>query len=195
MVKQRSFKSFLIDDTGIAAVEMALILPFMLMLYFGLMDLTGLISFNRKITAVASATADLVGQKRTTILKTDVEDYFKVVKLIMNPTPDSDVKVIVYNYRLDPATDTATLTWKVDNGKGPSCSAAPATSGMKALMTAGNDLVVAQSCMKWTPYVATFLGENLLGRTDFDIEQIVTLRPRATLQLNCQLTASDTAAC
>jgi Flp pilus assembly protein TadG len=195
MVKQRSFKSFLSDDTGVAAVEMALILPFMLMLYFGLMDLTGLISLNRKVTAVASATADLVGQKRTTILKTDVEDYFKVAKLIMNPIPDSEVKVIVYNYRLDPVTDTAALTWTVDNGKGIACSTAPETGGMKALMTAGNDLVVAQSCMKWTPYIGTFLGKDLLGRTAFDVEQIVTLRPRATLQLNCQMAADNSAAC
>lgn len=193
MLKHKSFRSFRRADKGVAAIETAFILPFMLLLYFGLVDLTGLISFNRKVTSVASATADLVGQNRTSILKSDVEDYFKVVKLIMNPTPDSKVKVVVYNYRFDAAANTVKLTWKVDNGKGPACTDAPNTSGMKALMSAGNDLIVAQSCMKYTPYVATFLGKNVLGETEFDVEQIVTLRPRSSLQLNCEVTSGGAA--
>ena len=75
---------------------MGFILPFMLFLYFGLIDLTGLISYNRKITSIASATADLVGQNRATVLKPDIQDYFKVSSMIMNPIPDDDVKVRVF---------------------------------------------------------------------------------------------------
>ncbi len=191
-MKNLSLKSYLRADSGVAAIEMAFILPFLLLLYFGLVDLTGLISFNRKITSVASATADLVGQNSTTVVKTDVEDYFKVVKLIMSPTPDTDIKVTVFNYRLEGTT--VTLKWKIDNGKGSACTGAPSTTGMATLMTAGNDLIVAQACMDYTPYVATFMGNNILGSTKFDVEQIVTLRPRASLQLNCTL-VSGGAAC
>lgn len=182
-MKSISLKSYLRADTGIAAIEMAFIMPFMLLLYFGLVDLTGLISLNRKITSVASATADLVGQNSTTVTKTNIEDYFKVVKLIMNPIPEDNVKVTVYNYRLD-GTEVK-LTWKLDNGKGTACAGAPSTTGMNLLMTAGNDLLVAQTCTDYTPYVATFMGTSILGKTVFDVEQIVTLRPRASLQLNC----------
>jgi Flp pilus assembly protein TadG len=190
-VKNISFKTFLRAETGVAAIEMAFIMPFMLLLYFGLVDLTGLISLNRKITSVASATADLVGQNSTTVTKTDINDYLKVVKLIMNPTPDSKVKVVVYNYRYDGTN--VNLQWKVENASSVTCTTAPSTAGMNLLMTAGNDLVVAQACMDYTPYVTSFMGETLLGKTVFDVEQIVTLRPRASLQLNCTLTTGGAA--
>lgn len=190
-MKKLSLKTYLRAETGVAAIEMAFIMPFMLLLYFGLVDLTGLISFNRKITAVASATADLVGQNRTSIIKSDVLDYFKVAGMIMNPKPITDVKVTVYSYRLEGST--VTQKWKIDNGVGPACAKAPDISAMNLLMTAGNDLIVAQACMAYTPYVATFLGNNILGKTKFDVEQIVTLRPRASLQLNCTLTAGGSA--
>jgi Flp pilus assembly protein TadG len=176
-----SFKAFCKAEQGVAAIEMAFILPFMLFLYFGLVDLTGLITFNRKITAVASATADLVGQNRTTVAATKIDDYFKVAGLIMNPTPDSKVKVRVFSYYLDGTTIKE--RWNKDNGKGTACANNPDTTTMAALMTAGNDLIVAQACYKYSPYIGTFMGKDLLGDTEFNVEQIVTLRPRASLTL------------
>jgi Flp pilus assembly protein TadG len=192
MMKLPSFKTFRKAETGAAAVEMAFVLPFMLLLYFGLVDLTGLISFNRKITAVASSTADLVGQNQGTVLEGSITDYFKVSGLIMNPTPDSAVKVRVFVYR--DVGGTVTQMWTKDNGKGPGCANAPNVATMKPLMTAGNDLIVAQACMKYEPYVANFMGTSVLGKTQFDVEQIVTLRPRATLTMNC-LQSAGGAAC
>jgi hypothetical protein len=53
-------------------------------------------------------------------------------------------------------------------------------------MSAGNDLVVAQTCMTYVPWVATFLGKNLLGDTFFNVEQAVVVRPRSTLILDCK---------
>jgi TadE-like protein len=191
-MKIPSFKTFRKAETGAAAVEMAFVLPFMLLLYFGLVDLTGLISFNRKITAVASSTADLVGQNQGVVLEPSITDYFKVAGLIMNPTPDSAVKVRIFVYR--DVAGTVTQMWTKDNGKGPGCANAPATATMKPLMTAGNDLIVAQACMKFEPYVANFMGTSILGKTQFDVEQIVTLRPRATLTMNC-LKSAGGAAC
>ncbi len=190
-MRKLSLKSYLRAETGVAAIEMAFIMPFMLLLYFGLMDLTGHISLNRKITAVASATADLVGQNRTTIIKSDVQDYFQVAGLIMKPKPITDVKVTVYSYRLEGST--VTQKWKIDNGVGPACVKAPDLSKMNLLMTAGNDLIVAQACTTYTPNVVTFLGNRIFENTTIGVEQIVTLRPRASLQLNCKLTSGGTA--
>ncbi len=193
MMNRFSLKRYLKAETGVAAIEMAFIMPMMLLLYFGLVDLTGMISFNRKITSVANATADLVGQNRTNVLKTDMVDYFKVSGLIMNPTPDSEVKIRIFGYRL--VGSTITRMWVVDNGKGSSCSSDPSTVGMADLMEAGNDLVVAQTCMKYTPYVGTFLGKDILGDTNFDVEETVTLRPRSSLTLNCYLSSTGGTPC
>ena len=189
----RSFKSFLLAESGVAAIEMAMILPFLLFLYFGLLDLTGLVSFNRKVTSVANSMADLTAQNRNTILKANVNDYMSVASMIMDPTPTNLVSVKVYGYRKVGAS--AVKIWTVSNGTGPGCASAPATALMTPLMVSGNDLVVAQACMKYQPYVATFMGDKILGETSFDVEQTIIVRPRSSLKLDCYNTTVGGAVC
>jgi Flp pilus assembly protein TadG len=191
-MRKFAFTSYLNAQSGVAAIEFAFILPVMLLLYFGMMDLTTLVVNNRKVTTVASAVADLTAQSRTTILKAQVDDYMRVANLILNPMPDDGVSVRVYGYRNSGGTPS--LIWQTSNGSGPGCSAAPSTAGYGDLMTAGNDLIVAQACMTYEPYVATFLGAEILGATFFNVEQAVVVRPRSTLVLTC-LVASGGANC
>jgi hypothetical protein len=186
-MRKFTFKSYLNAQSGVAAIEFAFILPVMLILYFGMMDLTTLIVNNRKITTVAGAVADLTSQNRTTVLKSQVDDYMRVTNLIVNPLPDDGVTVKVFGYRNSGGTPSK--IWETSNASGPGCSATPSTSGYSDLMTAGNDLVVAQACMTYEPWVATFLGKNLLGDTFFNVEQAVVVRPRSTLVLTCQVTS------
>jgi hypothetical protein len=186
-MRKFAFTSYLNAQSGVAAIEFAFILPVMLLLYFGMMDLTTLVVNNRKVTTVASAVADLTAQNRTTVLKAQVADYMQVANLILNPMPDDGVSVRVYGY--SNSGGAPSLIWQTSNGSGPGCSAVPSTSGYSDLMTAGNDLVVAQACMTYEPYVATFLGAEILGATFFNVEQAVVVRPRSTLVLTCQETS------
>jgi Flp pilus assembly protein TadG len=186
-----TFKSFRKADGGVAAVEFALIFPIMMGVYFGLMDMTGLISFNRKVTAVASATADLVGQNRNTILKTDLNDYFKVGKMIMSGESKNDVRVQVSAYRRNGTT--ISRIWTVNNSQGGACQNSPSTAEMADLMVAGNDLIVAQACLPYTPFIGPFLGDAMAA--EFNVEQIITVRPRASLTLDCYLTEVGSTPC
>ena len=52
---------------GAAAVEFALILPFMLMLYAGSIELSDLINVDRRITVISSTVGDLVARKKNGI--------------------------------------------------------------------------------------------------------------------------------
>jgi Flp pilus assembly protein TadG len=179
-------KPFLKNDKGVAAIEMAFIMPFMLLLYFGLVDITVLISLNRKITSAASTTADLVTQQRSSVLKSFIDDTYKATAMIISPTPASEVRVEVFGFRN--VGGTITKIWQTNNGTGPSCGAVPATTSMLPLMTAGNDVIVARSCMNFTPAVATFMGTNVVGATSFLLKQSISIRPRAALQLTCYQT-------
>jgi Flp pilus assembly protein TadG len=180
-------------ESGIAAIEAALIMPFLLILYFGLIDITAAIGFSRKITATANTVADLTGQNRTSIIKADVSDYYNAASMIMSPTPISHVTIDVYGYRM--AGSTPTQTWKTSNASGPGCTATPQTGTMTPLMTAGNDLIVVIACYNYTPYVATFLGDKLLGSTSIKIQQTIMVRPRTTAKLDCWTTVAQTALC
>jgi Flp pilus assembly protein TadG len=184
---------FLRAENGVAAIETALILPFLLILYFGMVDLTALISFNRKITYSASVVADLVTQNRTSVLATTINDYYSAAELVMAPTPASDVRIEVFGYR--DVGGAVTEMWKTDNGQGPDCDTTPDTASMPDLMTASNDVVVAMACMEYQPYIGTFLGKELIGGTSFKVEQAIMVRPRSTTQLTCYETTVGGAVC
>jgi Flp pilus assembly protein TadG len=188
MKKMRN--KFISDNRGAAAIEMAMIFPFMLLLYFGMADLTGLVSLNRKITYASDVIGDLVTRKTDAVLKSEITDYYNASDLVMMPTPSANVRVELFGYRNTgtPTVPVILQTWSTNNGKSSSCGAAPSTSGMASLMTSGNDLVVARVCTTYTPYVATFLGQKLLGATSFNVSKAITRRPRGSLKLNCYQT-------
>lgn len=186
-------RTFLRADNGVAAIETAIILPFLILLFFGMIDLTALISFNRKITYSASVVSDLVSQNRTNVLKTTVDDYYKAAEMIIAPTPAADFHIDVYGYRK--VAGAVVQIWKTAKGGGPVCTTTPDTSAMPSLMTANNDVVVAIACMQYAPYVASFMGKDILGATSFNVEQAIMVRPRSTTTLTCYQTSVGGAVC
>ena len=174
--------SFRRDDTGVAALEIAFIMPFLLFMYFGLVDLTAMISLNRKVTYASSVVADLVTQNDSTVNSSDIDDYFNAADLVMKPTPISLVRVEVYQYRKVGAN--IVNQWSRKSPDAGDCDA-PDTTGMDTLMTDGNDLIVAVVCTTYTPYVATFLGKQVLGATTFSMNEQIALRPRQSTTLDC----------
>lgn len=190
---RKAFRDFLRETNGIAAIEVALVMPVMLVLYFGLFDLTSLISVNRKVTYSASVVADLVAQNKTSVLKSDIQNYFSAANMVMAPTPAATVRVEVFGFRK--SGSTISQAWKTDNAQGGSCGAAPTTGAMAPLMFAGNDLVIARVCTTYTPYASDFLGYAILGSTPMLVGETITQRPRSTLQLTCYNTTVGGAVC
>ncbi len=95
----------------------------MLLIYFGLFDITALVSVNRKVTYSASIVADLVAQNKTSVLKSKLQDYYSAANLVMAPTPSSAVRIEVFGYRI--AGSTISQIWKTNNGLATSCGADP----------------------------------------------------------------------
>ena len=187
------FKHFLASERGVAAIETALILPFLVLIFFGMVDLTALITNNRKITYASSVMADLVAQNRTSMLKSLTTDYYQAAYLIVDPLPENETRINLYGYRN--VAGTVTQIWKTSNNQGTNCTATPSTAAMTPLMTAGNDIIVAMACTKYVPFVVTFLGTKVLGKPSFNVEQTIMLRPRSTTALTCYETVVGGATC
>lgn len=190
---KNTLRKFIGETKGIAAIEIAFIMPFMLLIYFGLFDITALVSVNRKVTYSASIVADLVAQNKTSVLKSKLLDYYNAANLVMSPTPSAAVRVEVFGYRI--AGSTVSQIWKTNNGQATSCGADPTTAAMAPLMVAGNDLVVARVCTTYEPYAANFLGHSIVNASSFKIGESITQRPRSTLKLTCYNTTVGGAVC
>ena len=149
-------RKFIKAENATAGIELAFLLPFLGFLFFGMHDLTALISFNRKINSVASTVSDTVSQSKSTIVRSTVTDIFNATNMIMMPTPGTDVHVDVYGYRM--LSGAATKRWTASNGNGPACLA-PDTSNFAQMMSSSNDVVVAVACYSY-PLCCSVLGQE-----------------------------------
>jgi Flp pilus assembly protein TadG len=81
-------------QSGMAAVEFALIAPFLMALFFGLVEVCNALNAHQKVTSVASTAADLVSQA-TKISKSDLDDVFAASADIMTPFSNANTTIVI----------------------------------------------------------------------------------------------------
>jgi Flp pilus assembly protein TadG len=97
------------DQRGVSAVEFAMLLPLMLTLYLGAVELSQGVSIHRKVTLTARTVADLASQV-TTINNSDMTNMLKAAEAVIAPFPAGELKVTVSAVSID-ANGVATVAW------------------------------------------------------------------------------------
>lgn len=94
------------QDKAVAVVEFALVLPLMLTLFLGSVDLSQGISADRKLAQVAATMGDLTSQSQKTISITTLDDYFSASQVIMLPFDGNaaQVRLVIVRINADGTT-------------------------------------------------------------------------------------------
>ncbi|MBD3756003.1 MAG: pilus assembly protein, partial [Gammaproteobacteria bacterium] len=100
------------DNRGVAAVEFALILPFMIILLIGMAETTTGLNQNRKVNQVASSIGDIVARE-ITVTKASLQDIMAARNYIMMPYDASGMTVVVASVSFD-KDKKATVDWSAD---------------------------------------------------------------------------------
>lgn len=114
---KRLIRRFLRASEGIAAVEFALILPLLLLLYLGTVEGSRAISVDRRLTSIASAMGDLVAQTSGGLTLTELNDYFEIAGIIIAPYPTNNLKQVITSVYVD-ADGAATVDWSYPYNSG-----------------------------------------------------------------------------
>ena len=88
------------DERGIAATEIALLLPLMVSLYFGVVQLSQAVSARSNVTLTARTVSDLVSRV-TTINNADMTNALNASAAVMAPFPLNNLKVTVSSVTID----------------------------------------------------------------------------------------------
>jgi Flp pilus assembly protein TadG len=166
------------DKDGVVSIEAALLFPVMILLLLGMIDITMLLSVQRKATVATSAIVDLTTQQSATVNKTQLDQFIAAVDTILQPYTSQDIKVELFNYR--PSGSNVTLNWQHARG---SCGGMPSNMTMtelKKLTAEENDILVGRVCVNFTPIVG-----YVLGKTAISVDDAVAQRPRQGKTLNC----------
>lgn len=157
------------DKRGLAAVEFVFIVPMMLLLMFGIIEISSGVAIDRKVTLTARTLSDLVSQG-TKVTATDISNFFKMGSSIMTPyevTPatmsqkisavsidGSKVAKVVWSHSGSVLGNTVTVT----KGYDPDTII---TTIPPALLVANTQLIWSEVTYKYTPTVGYVITSML----------------------------------
>ncbi|WP_411818117.1 TadE/TadG family type IV pilus assembly protein [Hyphococcus sp. DH-69] len=103
-------------DSGIAATEFAVLLPVLVLLFFGLIEASNAMTVNRKVAISANTLADLVAQSEE-IKESEVDDLFAGVMEIIRPSDPTNMTLKLSSVVLD-EDGNPVVHWSRDNNGG-----------------------------------------------------------------------------
>ena len=162
-----ALKRFLRDRRGVAAVEFALTLPVMLILYFGMVEATQAMLANRRSGYLTTAVGDLLTQQAQ-VTPSQVEDIFDAASAVLKPFPTEGLSVRLTSISID-ANGRPSEEWTRARGDIPP---ATLTDIDKKLLEPNSALVRAETIYKFeTPFKQVLPGV-------FTFKHRMDLRPR-----------------
>jgi Flp pilus assembly protein TadG len=106
------------DHRGSAAVEFALILPVVILLYYGMAETTQALLANRRVSVVATAVGDLTAQA-TQLKKAQIDDIFNISAAALKPFPVTPLGIRIVSIETN-ASSTPQIRWQQQRGTFPS---------------------------------------------------------------------------
>ncbi|XSC43704.1 TadE/TadG family type IV pilus assembly protein [Bradyrhizobium sp. RDT10] len=177
-------RGLLDDRSGLAAVEFAMIFPIMVVMVFGVVELSSAISAYRKATLVARTLSDLTSQMAS-VANADLTNFGEAAKAIMTPYPASPLISSITQVYVDKTTAVAQVQWSrgltIDtSGTVAIAPTAPHNPGdvvvLPSTLTAakGTYVIWSEVTYTYTPAVG-----YILAKTGVPIKDAAFTRPRS----------------
>lgn len=170
----RRYRYFFANRQGNAAVEFALILPMMLTLYIGSVEVSNGVTTDRKVGVTARTLADLVSQSAT-VTNADMTNIFAAMTSVMTPYPVAPLKAVVSAVNID-AQGVAKVAWS----DGQSMSARTVNS----IVTIPPGLAVPNTQLIWSEVKYTYtpaIGYVVTGPINLNQQSFIRPRQGATV--------------
>ncbi|WP_441281209.1 TadE/TadG family type IV pilus assembly protein [Tardiphaga sp. 862_B3_N1_1] len=98
------------DRRGVSAVEFAMIMPLMFLMFFGMLDVSNGFAVDRKVSQISQGMADLAS-RYTTLAETDVSNFFIIADAMLTPYDKTQLKATISQVYIDPSSKTAKVVW------------------------------------------------------------------------------------
>jgi Flp pilus assembly protein TadG len=157
------------DERGVSAVEFAMLLPLMLTLYLGTVEISQGISADRKVTLTARSIADLVSQT-TSINNAEMTNSLNAATAVMTPYPISNLELTVTSVTID-NEGNATVAWS-DSLNGTARTKGSPVTVPTALNIPNSSLIWSEVKYSYTPTIGYLISGTLA------LKDQIYMRPR-----------------
>ena len=150
------------DNRGNAAVEFAMIVPLMLVMFFGTIEFSSAVAVDRKLSLVSQGLADLAS-RYTTVTDTDLSNFSIIGDAMLTPYSSSLLKTTITELYIDPSTGIARAQWSKGDAPRTTGSPAPVPANLIARdasnkIIAGQYLIFAETSYLYKPAVGYVMG-------------------------------------
>ena len=143
------------NNSGVAAIEFAMIIPVMAVLLVGTNEFSAGVAIDRKVTIMARTLSDLTSQN-TSVTDTQLNNFFAASTAIMTPYASTPVQGTISELYINPTTLKARVQWS----KGAEArSPGDIVEIPDALKIAGTYLIYSEVKYKYVPSVAWFINK------------------------------------
>lgn len=131
------------NRAGVAAVEFALLLPLMALIYFGAVESSLMLQVDRKVTKSASTLGDLVSREAS-VSDAEMTDIFDASRLIFQPFSNSDARLRVSSLVVDETTGVVKVDWSDVSGSWTPLTVGTVVTPPADLVPSSGSLILAE---------------------------------------------------
>lgn len=160
---------------AVAASEFALVLPAMVLVLAGTVELGNALLLDRKVSRAAHIAADLVAQSRQ-VSTGELNDVFEAVENILQPFPAS-MQITLTSIYFDPSTEQVRVTWSQSRNGVARAQGSLYTLPETGMLAEGESVILAEISYDYSPLFADLImGEITLSDQAY-------LKPRRVAQV------------
>ena len=165
-----------------------MIVPLMLVMLFGTIDVSSGVAVNRKITLVARTLPDLTSQSKA-VGDADMTNFFTASYGVMWPYPSAPVQATLSELCIDPTTSAARVQWSKGSSPRGSGSTVSIPSGLIGQDSSGKTLPNQYLIFSEASYLYQPIVGYVMSKAGVTLSDTAYTRPR---QSTCVFYGSET---
>ena len=173
------------DTRGLAAIEFAMIVPLMLVLFFGTVEFSSGVAVDRKVTLMARTLSDLTSQN-TSVTTTQLTNIFNASTGILTPYSASPMNARIVELYIDPNLVVRQI-WSATVGTTPPTGTVTVPTALKI---ANTYLIYSEVTYNYAPLIG-----YVMPKAGINLSDLTFTRPRQSLCVFNPPPSSNSASC